>query len=108
MFHSYRRLNKERAKQRAINFDGDVVDRVFPAAKDDDNIELELKYETDEGVESKLHRIKRQEKNWRLEGNCPKDKLYDLLILVVSSQWLLIQGQSQPKAHGRFIHKITK
>ena len=66
MFHSYRRLNKERAKQRAINFDGDVVDRVFPAAKDDDNIELELKYETDEGVESKLHRIKRQEKNWRL------------------------------------------
>jgi hypothetical protein len=79
MFHSYRRLNKERAKQRAINFDGDVVDRVFPAAKDDDNIELELKYETDEGVESKLHRIKRQEKNWRLEGNCPKDKLYDFV-----------------------------
>ena len=63
MFHSYRRLKKERAKQRAINFDGDVVDRVFPAAKDDDNIELDLQYETDEGIESKLHRIKRQEKN---------------------------------------------
>lgn len=79
MFHSYRRLKKERAKQRAINFDGDVVDRVFPAAKDDDNIELDLQYETDEGIESKLHRIKRQEKNWRLEGNCPKDRLYDFV-----------------------------
>lgn len=28
MFHAYRRKGKERAKQRAINFDGDVVDRV--------------------------------------------------------------------------------
>ena len=79
MFHSYRRLKKEGSKQRAINFDGDVVDRVFPAARDDDAIELDLKYETDHGVELKQHRIKRQEKNWRLEGNCPQDSLYDFV-----------------------------
>lgn len=79
MFHSYRRLQKEKAKQRAINFDSNVVDRVFPAAKDDDIIELDLKYETDHGIELKRHRIKRQEKNWRLEGNCPRDILYDFV-----------------------------
>ena len=79
MFHSYRRLKKEGAKQRAINFDGPVVDRVFPSAKDDDIIELELRYETDRGIETKRQRIKRQEKNWRLEGNCPKDRIYDFV-----------------------------
>ena len=79
MFHSYRRLGKERAKQRAINFDGDVVDRVFPAAGDSDKIQVTLRYETDDGVGEKVQWIKRQEKNWRLEGNCPKDKLYDFV-----------------------------
>ena len=39
MFHSYRRLKKEGSKQRAINFDGGVVDRVFPTAQDDDIIQ---------------------------------------------------------------------
>ena len=34
MFHEYRRQGKERAKQRAIKFDWDVVDKVFPAAED--------------------------------------------------------------------------
>ena len=29
MFHEYRRQGKERAKQRAINFDWDVVDTVL-------------------------------------------------------------------------------
>lgn len=76
MFHEYRRQGKERSKQRAINFDWDVVDRVFPAAKDSDRIEMELKYETDSGVATRRHWLKRQEKNWRLEGNCPQDKRY--------------------------------
>lgn len=79
MFHSYRRLGKERAKQRAINFDGDVVDRVFPAAKDSDRILMDLQYECDAGVAWKGHWLKRQEKNWRLEGNCPKDSCYDFV-----------------------------
>lgn len=79
MFHSYRRLGKERAKQRAINFDGDVVDRVFPAAKDSERISIKLKYECDEGVGQKDQWLKRQEKNWRLEGNCPKDYCYDFV-----------------------------
>jgi hypothetical protein len=79
MFHAYRRRGKEGSKQRAINFDGDIVDRVFPTAKDDDVIELQLAYETDDGIRTIPHRIKRQEKNWRFEGNCPHDELYDFV-----------------------------
>lgn len=76
MFHEYRRQNKEGSKQRAINFDWDVVDRVFPAASDSDRVEMDLLYETDRGVAKKRQWLKRQEKNWRLEGNCPSDKCY--------------------------------
>jgi hypothetical protein len=76
MFHEYRRQGKEGSKQRAINFDWDVVDRVFPAAKDSDRIEIDLRYQTDRGVQLKRQWLKRQEKNWRLEGNCPTDKFY--------------------------------
>jgi len=79
MFHSYRRLGKERSKQRAINFDGDVVDRVFPAAKDTDSVPMVLRYETDKGIVGREHWVKRQGKNWRLEGNCPKDRIYDFV-----------------------------
>ncbi|WP_197342280.1 ATP-binding protein [Ralstonia solanacearum] len=76
MFHEYRRQGKEGSKQRAINFDWDVVDRVFPAAKDSDVIEMNLRYDTDGGVGNAHQWLKRQEKNWRLEGNCPTDKCY--------------------------------
>lgn len=76
MFHEYRRQGKEGSKQRAINFDWDVVDRVFPAAKDSDLIEMDLRYDTDGGVGRTRQWLKRQEKNWRLEGNCPTDKCY--------------------------------
>ncbi len=76
MFHEYRRQGKEGSKQRAVNFDWDVVDRVFPAAKDSDVIEMNLRYDTDDGVSDAHQWLKRQEKNWRLEGNCPTDKCY--------------------------------
>jgi hypothetical protein len=76
MFHEYRRQGKEGSKQRAINFDWDVVDRVFPAAKDSDLIEMDLLYDADSGVSKTRQWLKRQKKNWRLEGNCPKDKCY--------------------------------
>ncbi len=79
MFHEFRRLGKEGSKQRAINFDGEVVDRVFPAAKDSDEIRLELRFATDEGTSVASQWLKRQAKNWRLEGNCPKDKLYSFV-----------------------------
>lgn len=79
MFHEYRRQGKEGSKQRAINFDWDVVDRVFPAAKDSDRIEMDLKYQTDGGVQTAHQWLKRQEKNWRLEGNCPKDSCYSFV-----------------------------
>lgn len=79
MFHGYRRLGKERAKQRAINFDSEVVDRVFPAAADTDRIDLSLRYQTDQGPSRKGQSLKRQHKNWRLEGNCPEDHCYDFV-----------------------------
>lgn len=107
MFYSYRRMKKEKAKQRAINFDADVVDRVFPAARDGDSIALKLKYETDRGIQAKPHHIKRQHKNWRLEGNCPKDRIYDfvnpgcLFAMVVDSGRKPAQGAwaVYPKDH---------
>ena len=80
MFHEYRRQGKEGSKQRAVNFDWDVVDRVFPAARDSDRIDMNLKYDTDKGIAEKKHWLKRQEKNWRLEGNCPTDKCYHFVV----------------------------
>jgi len=79
MFHEYRRQGKEGSKQRAINFDWDVVDRVFPAAKDTDRIDMDLRYDTDSGVRQVKQWLKRQDKNWRLEGNCPKDTCYSFV-----------------------------
>jgi hypothetical protein len=79
MFHEYRRQGKEGSRQRAINFDAPVVDRVFPTARDSDRIEMELRYDTDKGVHSLPHFLTRQAKNWRLEGNCPKDTFYDFV-----------------------------
>lgn len=76
MFHEYRRQGKEGSKQRAINFDWDVVDRVFPAARDDERIDMDLRYDSDSGPQQTRQWLKRQEKNWRLEGNCPKDSYY--------------------------------
>ncbi|UWU14068.1 ATP-binding protein [Rhizobium sullae] len=79
MFHEYRRQGKEGSKQRAINFDGAVVDRVFPTALDTDRIPLKLRYDTDDGIAVKQQWLTRQAKNWRFEGNCPRDKVYDFV-----------------------------
>lgn len=81
MFHAYRRSGREGSRQRAINFDGGVVDRVFPVAADTDRIALSLRYDTDSGPRTRDHFLKRQGKNWRLEGNCPDDQLYDFVRL---------------------------
>jgi len=78
-FHEYRRQGKETSKQRAINFDGKVVSRVFPAATKTDQIPLELSYETDSGNGTYSHSLKRQGKNWRLEGHCPNDKRFSFV-----------------------------
>lgn len=77
MFHEYRRSGREGSKQRAINFDSDVVDRVFPAAKDSDLIAITCRcLEEAETVVVKEQWLKKQEKNWRLEGHCPKSSYY--------------------------------
>jgi hypothetical protein len=77
MFHEYRRQGKERAKQRAINFDWDVVDTVFPSAKDSDEIVIECKRLEDENTVVQVESwLKRQHKNWRLEGDCPATPYY--------------------------------
>lgn len=79
MFHAYRRSGREGSRQRAINVDSEVVDRVFPTAADTDRIPLELAYDTDDGSHVLSHSLKRQAKNWRLEGNCPVDERYDFV-----------------------------
>lgn len=76
MFHAYRD-GREGSKQRAINFDGDVVDRVFPSAKDSDKILINCRcLDNEHEVIEKQQWLKRQGKNWRLEGNCPKDSYF--------------------------------
>lgn len=76
MFHAYRD-GREGSKQRAINFDGDVVDRVFPSAKDSEKILINCRCLDDETtVVEKQQWLKRQDKNWRLEGNCPKSSYF--------------------------------
>jgi len=76
MFHAYRD-GREGSKQRAINFDWDVVDRVFPSAKDNDRILINCRFLDDETmVVEKQQWLKRQKKNWRLEGNCPKSPYF--------------------------------
>jgi hypothetical protein len=76
MFHAYRD-GREGSKQRAINFDGDVVDRVFPSAKDSDKILINCRSLEDETkiIETRQW-LKRQDKNWRLEGNCPRSAYF--------------------------------
>jgi hypothetical protein len=77
MFHEYRRQRKERAKQRAINFDWDVVDRVFPAAEDSQRIAIRCRRLEDEATVVEVASwLKRQHKNWRFEGDCPTSTYY--------------------------------
>ena len=79
MFHAYRD-GREGSKQRAINFDGEVVDRVFPSAKDSEKVYINCRCMDDEStVVEKRQWLKRQDKNWRLEGNCPKSSYYEFV-----------------------------
>ncbi|SPR95920.1 ATP-binding protein [Cupriavidus taiwanensis] len=80
MFHEYRRQGKERAKQRAVNFDWDVVDKVFPSAKDTDIIPIECRrFEEENTVIEVAAWLKRQHKNWRFEGDCPTTSYYSFV-----------------------------
>lgn len=77
MFHEYRRQGKERAKQRAINFDWDVVDKVFPSAENQDTIAINCRRLEDEHTVVKVASwLKRQHRNWRFEGDCPTSPFY--------------------------------
>lgn len=77
MFHEYRRQGKERAKQRAINFDWDVVDKVFPSATDSDIIAINCRRLEDENAVVEVASwLKRQRRNWRFEGDCPASSYY--------------------------------
>lgn len=80
MFHEYRRQKKERAKQRAINFDWDVVDTVFPSAEDDATIAINCRRLEDEHTVVEVASwLKRQHKNWRFEGDCPTSAHYSFV-----------------------------
>ena len=80
MFHEYRRQGKERAKQRSINFDWDVVGKVFPSAESPDTIPISCRRLEDEGTVVEIDSwLKRQHKNWRFEGDCPKSSYYSFV-----------------------------
>lgn len=80
MFHEYRRQGKERAKQRSINFDWDVVRKVFPSAENPDTIAITCRRLEDEGTVVEIASwLKRQHKNWRFEGDCPKSSFYSFV-----------------------------
>ncbi|KWS06090.1 hypothetical protein AZ78_3644 [Lysobacter capsici AZ78] len=80
MFHEYRRQGKERAKQRAINFDWDVVDTVFPSAEDQDTIAINCRrFEDEHTVAEVASWLKRQHRNWRFEGDCPTSPYYSFV-----------------------------
>jgi len=80
MFHEYRRQGKERAKQRAINFDWNVVDTVFPSAKDSQRIAINcIRLEDENKVVEVASWLKRQHKNWRFEGDCPTSPYYSFV-----------------------------
>lgn len=80
MFHEYRRSGREKSKQRAINFDWDAVDRVFPAAGDSERIYVTCRCLKDAtSVVTQKQWLKKQDKNWRLEGHCPTSAYYDFL-----------------------------
>lgn len=80
MFHEYRRQGKERAKQRAINFDWDVVDTVFPSAEDQDTIAINCRRLEDEHTVVEVASwLKRQHRNWRFEGDCPTSPFYNFV-----------------------------
>lgn len=79
MFHAYRD-GREGSRQRAINFDGTVVDRVFPSAKDSDKILIDCRcMEDGTTVKVKQQWLKRQKKNWRLEGYCPTSEYFQFV-----------------------------
>lgn len=80
MFHEYRRQGKERAKQRSINFDLDVVNRIFPSAENPDIIAITCRRLEDEVTVVEIASwLKRQHKNWRFEGDCPKSSFYSFV-----------------------------
>ncbi|UVL73450.1 ATP-binding protein [Pseudomonas protegens] len=80
MFHEYRRQGKERAKQRSINFDRDVVGKVFPSAENPDTVAITCRRLEDEGTVVEIASwLKRQHKNWRFEGDCPKSSFYSFV-----------------------------
>jgi len=76
-FVEYRRQKLETGKQRGINVDMDVVERVFPTALAGREVPIDMAYVVDgEMVGRQTQLLKRQGKNWRLVGTCIKDKRY--------------------------------
>ncbi len=90
-FGEFRRLGRETSKQRGINFDAEVVERVFPTAQTGSDINLSLRFRGDDGIRSETHPLKRQHKNWRLVGEKIEDKRFgsvepgDLFLLTIDA-----------------------
>lgn len=99
MFHEYRRQGKEGSKQRAINFDWDVVDTVFPSFRDGDRIAIRCRrIETKDTVKEVDSWLKRQHKNWRFEGDCPTTTYYKYVTPGVLFAMVVNAGVTPAKA----------
>ncbi|HPE79765.1 MAG: ATP-binding protein [Chromatiaceae bacterium] len=76
-FAEFRRSGEETSRQRAINFDAIVVDRVFPLSRKADVITLSLRHRGDgELLKDRTQFLRRQQKNWRMTGDKVDDKRY--------------------------------
>lgn len=86
-FGEVRRQGRETSRQRAVNFDGVTVDRLFPTVRDRDLIEIDLARRDDNlAVAVQRQTLRRQHKNWRLTG----DKIDDARFAFVSAGDLLV------------------
>jgi hypothetical protein len=90
-FGEFRRQGRETSKQRGINFDAAVVERVFPTAQIGNDINLSIRFRGDEGIKIEAHPLKRQAKNWRLVGDKIEDVCFgsvepgDLFLLTIDA-----------------------
>lgn len=91
-FGEVRRSGRETSRQRALNFDAPIVERVFPTARRDSTVHVQLARRCDDGqVRTFPQALRRQHKNWRLAGDKVDDRRFgavapgDLLVMTVDA-----------------------
>ncbi|MED5370489.1 MAG: ATP-binding protein [Myxococcota bacterium] len=98
-FGEVRRQGRETSRQRAVNFDGVTVDRLFPTAGSRDEIHIDLTHRNDVYAPTvQRQTLKQQHKNWRLTGQKIDDARFafvtagDLLVMRIDTAGELPSG----------------